>query len=188
MPDPLPAETVVRLRTDSTFALAAALILAGSFPDLVRFALGAFPAGGEYRSKPDGVERPARGNGVVRVALHAAPRSWRPAAKRDAALLAVMRAHPDVTTLAEIIRLGRRPRTSTVASLKRLEEAGHVEHRSKGVYVAVDTRADSGLDPGIVEPPPARPEGSVWVAPLSGKHRARQSALGEVRDLREQVA
>jgi hypothetical protein len=35
MPDPLPADVVARLRSDSTAALAASLILAGSFPDIV---------------------------------------------------------------------------------------------------------------------------------------------------------
>jgi hypothetical protein len=48
-------------------------------------------------------------------------------------LLAVMRANPGAS-LADLIRLGRRPRTSTVASLKRLEEAGLAEHPGKGMY------------------------------------------------------
>ena len=34
MPDPLPSDIVARLKSNSTAALAAALILAGSFPDL----------------------------------------------------------------------------------------------------------------------------------------------------------
>jgi hypothetical protein len=59
-----------------------------------------------------------------------------PAAKSDKGLLAVMRTNPGAG-LADLIRLGRRPRTSTVASLKRLEEARLVEHPSKGVYKAV---------------------------------------------------
>jgi hypothetical protein len=58
-----------------------------------------------------------------------------PAAKRDQALLTVMRADPEVS-LADLIRLGR-PRTSTVSSLKRLEEAGLVRHPGKSVYAAV---------------------------------------------------
>jgi DNA-binding IclR family transcriptional regulator len=53
--------------------------------------------------------------------------------KSDQALLAVMRANPGAS-LADLIRLGRRSRTSTVLSLKRLEEAGLVEHPSKGQY------------------------------------------------------
>ena len=42
MPDPLPSDIVARLRSDSTAALAASLILAGSFPDIVSWALRAF--------------------------------------------------------------------------------------------------------------------------------------------------
>ena len=44
MPDPLPSDIVARLRSDSTAALAASLILAGSFPDIVPWALRAFGA------------------------------------------------------------------------------------------------------------------------------------------------
>jgi hypothetical protein len=42
MPDPLPSDVVTRLKSDPTAALAAALILAGSFPDLVSWAMKAF--------------------------------------------------------------------------------------------------------------------------------------------------
>ena len=81
-----------------------------------------------------------------------------------------MRANPGAS-LADLIRLGRRPRKSTVASLKRLEEAGLVEHPGKGVYTAVD--------PDLIETPKPK---SVWVEPLSGKRVARQAADGRVRD------
>jgi hypothetical protein len=77
-----------------------------------------------------------------------------------------MRANPGAS-LADLIRLGRRPRTSTVASLKRLEEAGLVEHPSKGAYKAVDQ---------------ALPPKSAWVEPLIGAHVARHAADGRVRD------
>jgi len=76
-----------------------------------------------------------------------------------------MRANPG-SSLADLIRLGRRPRTSTVLSLKRLEEAGLVEHPSKGQYRAVDQ----------APPKPA------WIDPLSGRHVARRAADGRVRD------
>jgi hypothetical protein len=76
-----------------------------------------------------------------------------------------MRANPGAS-LADLIRLGRRPRTSTVLSLKRLEEAGLVEHPSKGVYTVVDQA-----------PSPK----SAWVEPLSGSHVARHAADGRVR-------
>jgi hypothetical protein len=42
MPDPLPSDVVARLKSDPTAALAAALILAGSFPDLVSWAVRVF--------------------------------------------------------------------------------------------------------------------------------------------------
>ena len=42
MPDPLSSNVVIQLRSDPTAALAAALILAGSFPDLVSWAMKAF--------------------------------------------------------------------------------------------------------------------------------------------------
>jgi hypothetical protein len=76
----------------------------------------------------------------------------------------MMRANP-TASLANLIRLGRRPRTSTMASLRRLEEAGLVEHPGKGVYTAVG--------PDLIETPKPK---SVWVEPLSGKHVARHAA------------
>jgi hypothetical protein len=157
MPDPLPSEIVSRLRSDSTAALAASLILAGSFPDIVSWALKAF---GAKDSEPK-ASVPADGSGKSRHA----PRP-QPAVKSDQALLALMRANAGAS-LADLIRLGRRPRTSTVLSLKRLEEAGVVEHPSKGVYTAVDQ---------------ASPPKSAWVEPLSGSHLARHAADGRVRD------
>jgi hypothetical protein len=87
-----------------------------------------------------------------------------PPPSSDQALLAVMRANPGAS-LADLIRLGR-PRTSTVLSLKRLEEAGLVEHPSKGQYRAVDQA-------------PPKPG---WIDPLSGRHVARHAADGRVRD------
>ena len=77
-----------------------------------------------------------------------------------------MRANPG-SSLADLIRLGRWPRTSTVLSLKRLEEAGLVEHPSKGLYRAVDQA-----------PPPK----TAWIDPLSARHVARHAADGRVRD------
>jgi hypothetical protein len=156
MPDPLPSDIVARLRSDSTAALAASLILAGSFPDIVSWALRAF--GGKI-DEPK-VSVPAHGDNESR------PAPKRRSAKSDHALLAVMRANPGAS-LADLIRLGRRPRTSTVLSLKRLEDAGLVEHPSKGVYAAVDQA-----------PPPKL----AWVEPLSGSHIARHAADGRVRD------
>ena len=157
MPDPLPSDIVARLRSDSTAALAASLILAGSFPDIVSWALRAFT----IKDSEPNASVPADSGGKTRHSPQP-----QPAAKSDKALLAVMRANPGAS-LADLIRLGRRPRTSTVLSLKRLEEAGLVEHPSKGVYAAVDQ---------------APPQKSAWVEPLSGSHLARHAADGRVRD------
>jgi hypothetical protein len=70
-----------------------------------------------------------------------------------------MRANPGAS-LADLIRLGRRPRKSTVSSLKPLEEAGLVDHPAKGVYKTVEQ------DP----PKQAR------VERLSGSYVARHAA------------
>jgi hypothetical protein len=153
---PLPSDIVTRLRSDSTAALAASLILAGSFPDIVSWALRAFAKSGEPKASV-----PADSGGKNRHA----PKP-QPAVKSDQTLLAVMRANPGAS-LADLIRLGRRPRTSTVLSLKRLEEAGLVEHPTKGVYRTVEQ---------TTPPKPA------WLEPLSGSHVARHAADGRVRD------
>jgi hypothetical protein len=50
MPDPLPSDMIARLRSDSTAALAASLVLAGSFPDIVSWALRAFANSGEPKA------------------------------------------------------------------------------------------------------------------------------------------
>ena len=156
MPDPLPSDIVARLRSDSTAALAASLILAGSFPDIVSWALRAFGKSDEPQANV-----PAAGDGKRR---HAPRRQ--PVVKSDQALLALMRANPGAS-LADLIRLGRRPRTSTVLSLKRLEEAGLVEHPSKGQYRVIDK---------VTTPKPA------WIEPVSGRHVARHAADCRVRD------
>ena len=97
MPDPLPSDIVARLRSDSTAALAASLILAGSFPDIVSWALRAFTA---KDSEPK-ASVPLDGGGKIEHA----PRP-QPAVKSDKALLAVMHANPGAS-LADLIRLGR---------------------------------------------------------------------------------
>jgi hypothetical protein len=70
MPDPLLSDIVARLRSDSTAALAASLILAGSFPDIVSWALRAFssksdvpkasvPAHGDHKGRRAPKPQPA---------------------------------------------------------------------------------------------------------------------------------
>jgi hypothetical protein len=142
------------------------LILAGSFPDIVSWALRAFGATqGTKSGEPKAI---ALADGDSKRAKIKQTPQRQPAAKRDQALLAVMRANPGAS-LAHLVKLGRRPRTSTVSSLKRLEEAGLVKHPGKGVYTAVG--------PDLIEAP--KP---AWVQPLSGKRVACHAADGRVRD------
>ena len=184
MPDPLPCDVVARLKSDPTAALAAALILAGAFPDLVLWAVRVFNgkedaansapkangAGGSNGvAKADG-PRPA---GRIRGADRGEGRhtSREAAAKHDQALLALMRANPGAS-VTEIIRMNRRPRNSTALSLDRLEKAGLIEHAGRGKW--------SVAGPDLLEVPAQQPAG--WLEPLSGKRAARHAADGRVRD------
>jgi hypothetical protein len=104
----LPDSVVLTLRTDETAALAAAMIIAGSFPDIVSFAArvaGAPPDG----PKPRG--RPKRGNGR----------------DRDARLAALIRDEPGVT-IAEMSRRLKAAPNPVRACLERLEIAGLIAH------------------------------------------------------------
>ena len=69
MPDPLPADVVARLKSDPTAALAAALILAGSFPDLVSWAMRVFGGEAKTGDRQRRAERrtaPGGSNGVAK--------------------------------------------------------------------------------------------------------------------------
>jgi hypothetical protein len=181
MPDPLPSDIVARLKSDPTAALAAALILAGSFPDLVSWSVRVFDprdrkagaSNGELKAnaaggsngvaKRPGAKKAARPNG------HHAPREG--AAKHDQALLALMQANPQAT-VTELIRMNGRPHNSTMLSLERLEKAGLVEHAGRGKWTAID--------PDLLEAPAPKPAG--WLEPLSGARVAKHAADGRVRD------
>jgi hypothetical protein len=176
MPDPLPSDVVARLKSDPTAALAAALILAGSFPDLVLWAMRAFggkdgaKANGAGESngvaKSDGAKKGARPPGPQARGRH---NSREAAAKHDQALLALMRANPDAN-VTQIIRMNGRPRNSTVLSLERLEKAGLIEHAGRGKWTVIDPA-----------PKPPGPEARGWIEPLSGTRVARHAADGRVR-------
>ena len=181
MPEPLPSDVVTRLKSDPTAALAAALILAGSFPDLVSWAVSVFdprdpkPGGSNggrevnCANGSNGVAKLHEAKEAARANGHHAPREG--AAKHDQALLALMQANPDAT-VTEIIRMNGRPRNSTVLTLDRLEKAGLVEHAGRGKWKVVD--------PDLLEVPAPRPAG--WIEPLSANHKARHAADGRVRD------
>jgi hypothetical protein len=172
MPDPLPSDVVARLKSDPTAALAAALIIAGSFPDLVLWAMRAFGgkedakangAGGSNGfAKSDGAKKGVRAKGRHN-------NSRETAAKHDQALLALMRANPDAN-VTEIIRMNGRLRNSTVLSLERLEKAGLVEHAARGKWTVAD----------LLEVPAPKP--AAWIEPVSGSRVARHAADGRVRN------
>lgn len=166
MPDPLPSDVVARLRSDETAALAAALILAGSFPDLVLWAVRVF-SGGAATGSPK-----VNGASVAgqRASAKGRPNSPAAAAKSDEALMALMRANPGAN-VTELIRLHGRPRSSTIGALERLEKAGLVEHASRGKWTVVD--------PDLLEAPAPKPAG--WLEPLSGARVAKYAADGRVR-------
>ena len=188
MPEPLPSDVVARLRSDSTAALAAAMVLASSFPDLVVWAMGAFS--GKERAKAEGMAetRDVRVGPAVRQSIveqqshsvktangHPAPREA--AAKHDQALLALMRANPGAS-VTELIHMNHRPRNSTVLSLDRLEKAGLVKHAQRGKWTVIPPGSDPGAD--LLEVPAPKPAG--WIEPLSANHKARHAADGRVRD------
>ena len=138
MSDPLPSDVVARLKSDPTTTLAAALILAGSFPDLVSWAVRVFSGQSDAANcelKPRASPR-ATGQRRARRAK-GRHNSREGAAKHDQALLALMRANPDAN-VTEIIRMNGRPRNSTVLSLERLEKAGLVEHARRGKWTVID--------------------------------------------------
>ena len=180
MPDPLSSDVVARLKSDPTAALAAALILAGSFPDLVAWAVRVFSgkSGGANGSPKANGSGGSNGHGAKKGAHPPGPQargghnnSREAAAKHDQALLALMRANPGASA-TEIIRMNGRPRNSTVLSLERLEKAGLVEHAGRGKWTVVD--------PDLLEVPAPKPAG--WIEPLSGARVARHAADGRVRD------
>ena len=183
MPEPLPSDVVARLRSNSTAALAPALVLASAFPDLVLWAMAVF-SGKERGGAAEGMAetRDARAasadpapiqdqqNRRVQIAIgRHAPREA--AAKHDQALLALMRANPRVA-VTELIRMNGRPRNSTALSLDRLEKAGLVEHAGRGKW--------SVIEPDLLEAPAPKPAG--WIEPLSANRKARHAADGRVRD------
>jgi hypothetical protein len=150
-------------------ALAAALIVTGSFPDLVSWAMRAF---GVKNGAPTGEVKAngaGRSNGEAkggdgakkRVRANGGHTSRQAAAKHNEALLALMRANPGARS-TEIIRMNGRPRNSTVSSLKRLEKAGLVAHAGRGKSMVAD--------PDSLEAATPKPAG--WIEPLSGNRVA----------------
>jgi hypothetical protein len=146
----LPDSVVSTLRSDERAALAAAMIIAGAFPDIVSFA--ARVAGAPHAPKVDAPEppkrakaRPKRSNGRVRE----------PPDQCNERLVAAMRANPgaSIGKLADAIG---KSRTSTVTALRRLRDADLAESQDR-VWSLTE--------------PPATKETPRWTGPVSAQRR-----------------
>lgn len=168
--EPLPGDVVVRLRSDPTAALAAVLAVVASFPNIVSWAARSF--GG--RSPPKRcVEGGDVNGGAGRDKDGSPPRRRQASDQADRQLLALMRDNPGVT-ITQLVRLSGRSRSLIVMSLKRLEEAGAVEHGGRGSWAAIVD------DPDLIDEGSLPPKTAHWVAHLSGKHVARRAVDGRV--------
>jgi hypothetical protein len=180
--EPLSDEVVARLRSDPTAALAAVLVVNASFPNIVSWAARAFGEPSPPRG-PVGGGNGANG-GDDEDGNDSPPRRRQSSDRADQQLLALMRQNKGAS-IARLTELSGRSRSLTVLSLKRLEEAGLVDHGGHGSWAAVDD--DSGSvaedDPDLVaEGSPLPQKTGNWVAPLSGKQVAGHTAGGRVRD------
>jgi hypothetical protein len=163
--EPLPDDVVVRLRSDPTAALAAALIVASAFPGIVSWAARSFGR----QSHPKRCAEGDANGGAGRDEDDSPPTRRQASDQTDQQLLALMRDNPGAT-ITQLVRLSGRSRSSIVMSLKRLEEAGLVDHGGHGSWAAIED------DPDLIdEGPPMSPKTAHWVAPLSGKHVARRA-------------
>src|SRR5208337_2826875 len=175
--EPLPDDVVVRLRSDPTAALAAVLVVISAFPNIVSWAARAFGGQSHPKRRVEGGGGANGGEGKDgRDGNDLPPRRREASEHADQHLLALMRDNPDAT-IARLTKLSGRSRSSTVLSLKRLEEAGLVNHGGHGSWAAIEDDPDP-IDEGT----PLRPKTADWVAPLSGSHVARYPAGGRVRE------
>jgi hypothetical protein len=138
------------LQTCETAALAAATIIAGSFPEIASFA--ARVAGAPHRPKVDAPKpqriargRPKRSNRHVREAPD----------QCDERLTKAMKANPGAN-IAALARAIGKSRTSTVSALHRLRDAGLAKSLDR-VWT-------------LTEPPPQK-ETPRWTAPVSAQRR-----------------
>jgi Winged helix-turn-helix DNA-binding len=173
--EPLPDGVVVRLRSDPTAALAAVLVVNAAFPNIVAWAARTFAGQSHTEPTEGGGEANGGEGGHGKKGNDAAPRQRKASEHADQRLLALMRDNPGAT-IAQLTKLSGRSRSSIVLSLKRLEEAGSVSHGGHGSWAVID------YDPHVTdEEAPLPPNTAHWVAPLSGRHVARHTAGGRVR-------
>jgi hypothetical protein len=149
----LPDSVISTLRTNETAALAAAMIIAGAFPEIASFA--ARVADAPHAPKVDAPEppkriraRPKRSNGRGREAPD----------QCDERLIAAMKVNPNATIGALAEAIGK-SRTSTVSALHRLRDADLAESLN-GVW-------------SLVEPPTPK-ETARWIEPVAASRRARE--------------
>jgi hypothetical protein len=109
--DPLPHSVIATLRSDETAALAAILIIGGSFPDILAFAARV-------------VEPPQKPSVATRPRKRGRRRGERE--QDDEKLVAAMKASPGTTIGALAEAIGK-SRTSTVTALHRLRDADRAQ-------------------------------------------------------------
>jgi hypothetical protein len=183
--EPLPDDVVLRLRSDPTAALAAALIVAGAFPDIVSWAARTICGSSNLARQGDSGANGGGGSGTDRSNGEGGAgtdrsndtsgergKSSRGPTQVQERLLALMRANPGATVV-RLAELSRRSQPAIAMCLKRLKEAGLVNHGGHGSWTPAD------IDPVDAAPPSTM---ASWVSPLSGRHVARFTACGRVRE------
>jgi hypothetical protein len=142
---------VSTLRTDETAALAAAMIIAGSFPDIATFAarIAGAPNGPPNAPKLQRAAKRRNGHGGRCGARRETPDQC------DERLTAAMRANPGANIAVLATAIGK-SRTSTVSALHRPRDAGLAENLDR-VWM-------------LVEPAEPKPT-PKWIAPVSVQRR-----------------
>jgi hypothetical protein len=148
MSNPLPDSTVSALQTCETAALAAAMIIASSFPEILDFAA-------RVSSQRPSELAPEPPKGARGRAKRGNRRAREVPDQCDERLVQAMKTNPGANIAALATAIGK-SRTSTVSALHRLREAGLAE--------------SVGRVWSLVEPTEPKPT-PKWVAPLGAQRR-----------------
>lgn len=179
MPTPLPDDVAAVLRSDSTAALAALMIISSAHRELMAWAARMTAGDAQEAAKAElhdqeGLKlkereaqpRRPKANGHNGAARHKTGRKPNGGdarlAKRDEAdsnLVEAMKASPGAS-IGDLARAIGKSRSTTVTVLQRLKTAGLVENQDR-VWALVE-------EPTPREPPPR------WVEPVSARDRAAQ--------------
>ena len=175
MPTPIPDPLSSVLRSDSTAALAALMVIASAHRDLFNWAarmVGAEPPAKiepkpnskakrrPHAHKPNGASRPAKANRSGADAYHQRQRKARD--RDDQALLEAMRSAPDAL-IGDWAKAIGKSRSSTLSALKRLRDAGPAESL-EGKW-------------RLTKPDAPREPAPKWIAPVRGTDRAAHHHL-----------